>query len=88
MNKAIIFIFIFIFIKIIFSQCNIEKRLIDIENNQDIFINETKNIELLMDTALSKLEDYSNILVDMIIRVIVLINIVNLIIIMGIIRGR
>lgn len=82
-------------IKNTFSQTNLQQRLISIEDilneNLDIlnsFANETKKIELIIEDSFTRLEDYGEQLVDVIIRIIVAINIINLIVLVGVLRIR
>ena len=82
-------------IKNTFSQTNLEQRIISIEDilndNLEIlnsFANETKKIELIIEDSFSRLEDYGEQLVDVIIRIIVAINIINLIVLVGVLRIR
>lgn len=82
-------------IKNTFSQTNLEQRIISIEDilNENLeilnsFANETKKIELIIEDSFSRLEDYGEQLVDVIIRIIVAINIINLIVLVGVLRIR
>mgnify|MGYP006288832101 CR=1 FL=1 len=88
-------LFIMSLIKNTFSQTNLEQRIISIEDilndNLEIlnsFANETKKIELIIEDSFSRLEDYGEQLVDVIIRIIVAINIINLIVLVGVLRIR